>query len=157
MYRWKALWWDGRYGFQEDVFKGAISSHKSVWTYIILILPFLPRCENRIRTRSVKQWPWNFDTHKTNFPPSVQRVAIWPFWLNYNPPAKKEYGLQKTCEIVNIFFFEWDKASSKYVSIWKVTVGRFPPGVHIVFGIYGVRRPPPGVWVVIIWGMLQLL
>lgn len=101
----------------------------------IPILPFLPRRKNRIPRCSVKHWPWHFDTLKSNFQPSVERAAIW---LNYSPP---KHGLHKPVKLPSLAFFFafffYSNGTKPPVSIWKVTVCRFSPWVHMVSGFMG--------------------
>lgn len=47
------------------------------------------------------------------------------------PPNKKKHGHYNPVKLPTSFFLR-NKASCKYVSIWKVTVCRFPPWVYIV-------------------------
>lgn len=70
--------------------------------------------------------------------------------------ASTKHSLHEPVKMPTEFFFHSTKASYKYASIWKVTVGSFPPWVHMVPVFMGWWGLLLGFRVVIIWGMLQL-
>lgn len=80
-----------------------------------------------------------------------------PFGQRNWTTASTKHSLHEPVKMpTKSFFFFSAQASYKYVSIWKVTVCSFPPGVHMVPVFMGWWGLLLGFRVVIIWGMLQL-